>query len=236
MSAIPPAFGPTEPIPCDDDRDAFATVNISMVVSREQLRAALAIGHAEQAGQPPLADLEVLDVRREVEGYLAAVAIISTEQETATARISPELLAELDAAIDRAYTRRQFIHEAQAPSYSEGTVTLQTLDRGEVTVPEPAWCKGHEGELVGPLSQVTHDGSDITADVDGLPLVRANLTHAPYLELEPEPHPLVYVEGLEAASFDADGLRQVVAEGRAFLDRLEALAGQLDALAEEGSS
>ncbi|WP_406100823.1 DUF6907 domain-containing protein [Streptomyces canus] len=240
MNAFPPSFGPTDPIPCDDDRDAFATVNISLVVSREQLRAALAIGHAEQAGQPPLEELDILDVRREVEGYLAAVAVIGTEQEAATARISPELLADLDAAIDRAYTRPERTFRMQQPRYGNGTVTLATVDRGEVTVDEPVWCVGHDGEPVGHFTDITHDGPHITAAVEALeyspvPLLRANVTHAPNLEQSPEPHPVAYVEGLEAASFDAAGLRALADEGRAWLARIEAMADELEDLAGDQS-
>lgn len=232
MTTIPPSFGPTDPIPCDDDRDAFATVNLSLVVSREQLRTALAIGHAEAAGQPPLAELEILDVRREVEGYLAAVAVIGTEEEAVTARISPELLAELDAAIDRAYTRPESTFRMQQPVYGGGTVALDTLDRGRITVDEPAWCTGHDGQPVGTWAEITHDGPHITAAVEALeyspvPLLRANVTHAPNLEQSPEPRPVAYVEGLEAASFDAAGLRALVSEGRAWLARIEAMADDL---------
>ena len=115
----------------------------------------------------------------------------------------------------------------QDPRYGEGVVILATLDRGEVTVDEPAWCRGHQGQLVGPLAEVTHEGPDLVADVDGLPLLRANLTHAPFLTDTPEPYPVVYVEGMEAASFDAAGLRALVDVGRSYLDQLEALAARL---------
>ncbi|MFE7229851.1 DUF6907 domain-containing protein [Streptomyces sp. NPDC057596] len=121
----------------------------------------------------------------------------------------------------------------QDPRYGEGTVTLQTLDHGEVTIPEPTWCKGHEGQMVGSLSDVSHEGPDVVASVDTraggeVVLLRANLTHAPYLEIEPESHPVVYVEALEAASVDATELRMVAARLAVYAGSLRDLARQLD--------
>lgn len=232
--STPPAFGPTDPIPCDDDWDAFATVNISLVVSREQLRAALAIGRAEEAGQPPLPELDILDVRREVEGYLAAAAIIGTEQEAATARISPELLADLDSAIERAYTRRDPAPPPpQNPRYGDGTVTLDTVDRGEVTVDEPAWCTGHDGETVGHFTDITHNGPEITAPVvtakyGPSQILTMRVSHAPHLVERPEPFPLLAVELDGHGDLDpADG-HSLARALRLAANRVDRAAVQLD--------
>lgn len=238
-----PVFGPTDPHG-NEDVTPDVIVRVDYLLSREQLVTALGIGFAEIAPDRAPEALTVAEVWVEVEGFLATQGIfaLADQMERDQRRdFGPEqqrvmrLLAE---AVDRAYPLRleQESRVVQAPVHGEGTVTLQTTDRGEVTVPEPAWCTGHEGELVGSLSEVTHYGPEVTAAVDGLPLMRANLTHAPYLEIEPEPHPLVLVEALEAASFDGDELRDLVAAGRAYLDQLEGLAGQLDELAGEGSS
>ncbi|MGW1399304.1 DUF6907 domain-containing protein [Streptomyces sp. NPDC002405] len=121
----------------------------------------------------------------------------------------------------------------QDPRYGEGTVTLQTLDHGEVTIPEPAWCRGHDGELVGSLSDVSHEGPELVASVDTraggeVVLLRANLTHAPYLEIEPEPQPVVYVEALEGSTVDAEELRMVAARLAVYAGSLRDLARQLD--------
>ncbi|HEY9414231.1 MAG TPA: hypothetical protein VIQ30_05695 [Pseudonocardia sp.] len=227
--STPPSFGPTDPIPCDDDRDAFATVNMSLVVSREQLRDALAIGHAEEAGQPPLPELDILDVRREVEGYLAAAAVIGTEQEAATARISPELLADLDAAIDRAYTRPEPSFRMQRPRYGDGTVTLATVDRGEVTVDEPAWCTGHDDETVGHFADITHNGPDIvapivTAKYGPSQIMTARISHAPHAEAQPEPFPLL--------AFELDGHGDLdPADGHELARALRLAAARVDRLA-----
>jgi hypothetical protein len=199
--AVPPAFGPTSVIPCDENSVPFAVVTLSVTVSREQLRTMLAIGHAEQSGEPPLPELSVLGIRREVEGQLAAGAVLELDRETSSinARLSPELAAELDAAVDRAYTQPEpAAPRRQDPRYGEGTVTLQTQDRGEVTVTEPAWCVGHDDEYVGYLADVTHNGrragAQVATEQHGIvDFLDVHISHAPHRELVPEPHPVVSV-------------------------------------------
>lgn len=188
MSAKPPVFGPTDTIPADENATPLAVVALAVTVTREQLRTALAAGHAEMAGQPPLDDIDVLDIRREIEGQLAAGAIVAVDDETpnVNSRLTPEYAAELDAAIDRAYTRPPTPPRIpQNPQYGQGTVTLQTLDQGEVTVPEPVWCRGHDEEIVGFLGDITHNGAAVTADVvttrDGRTcIMAAQITQAPH--------------------------------------------------------
>ncbi|MFD3498803.1 DUF6907 domain-containing protein [Streptomyces sp. NPDC058678] len=240
MSTPPPAFGPTDPIPCDDDHEAFATVRLDLVVSREQLRAALAIGHAEQAGQPPLHELDILDVRREVEGYLAAAAVIGTDQEAATARISPELAAELDAAIDRAYTRREpRPDQPQDPRYGDGTVTLQTLDHGEVTVGEPAWCTGHDDDTVGRFADLTHNGpaitaTAVTAEHGQLEVMRGFISHAPHGVQQREPHPTLYVALDLHESFGPEDGRHLTRALRVASTRIDRALAEVARLRGEG--
>ena len=81
---------------------------------------------------------------------------------------------------------------------SARTVTLQTVDRGTVTVPEPGWCRGHEGELPQFFADITHTARTVraAATIDGrgrVPLLEAYLSHAPYREQVPEPHPVISV-------------------------------------------
>ncbi|MFJ5306157.1 DUF6907 domain-containing protein [Streptomyces sp. NPDC088350] len=244
----PPVFGPGGVQNAHDDQpEPFVVVRVAYRLSRFELFAALADGYATTNTGANPDDMTVQQIRSDVESYLCGASWRDMEDlvETVAGQIErgdhPEQMEALKRAMDRAYPLHHEAPAMQSPRYAEGTVTLQTLDRGEVTIGEPSWCTGHEGELVGPLSEVSHDGPETAAFVDAgrlgeVPLMRANLTHAPYLEIDREPHPLVYVEALEAASFDADGLRALVATGRTYLDRLGALAGQLDELAEEGSS
>ncbi|MFE4701070.1 DUF6907 domain-containing protein [Streptomyces sp. NPDC056738] len=73
---------------------------------------------------------------------------------------------------------------------SARTVTLATLDRGLVVVPEPGWCRGHEGELPQRYTDTSH--RSVTVRAGGI--LEAFLTQAPYLEQRPEPHPVVSVQ------------------------------------------
>lgn len=246
-----PVYGPSSVQNAHDDQpEPFVRVRVDYRMSRIELFAVLAAGYATTNTGVNPDDMTVAQIRYDVEAQLALMSWREMEDlvETSAGQIErgehPEQMAALKRAIDRAYPVATQGEETPAdlpesPRPRHGTVTLATLDRGEVTIPEPDWCAGHDGEPVGTLAEISHDGPHITAVVESeepgpVPLLRANLTHAPYLELQPEPYPVAYVEGLEAASFDAAGLRALVAEGRAYLDRLEAMAAELDALAEEG--
>lgn len=245
-----PVFGPTDVQNAHDDQpEPHLIVRVAYRVSRWELLAALAAGYATTNVDRNPDDMTVEQIRYDVEAYLADASNLTLDDmvQTVAGQIErgehPEQMQALRRAMDRAFPPRRDPEPlpVQDPRYGEGTVTLQTLDRGEVVIGEPDWCAGHEGELVGTLAEISHDGPHITAvvdtaDVGEVALMRANLTHAPYLELQPEPHPLAYVESLEPASFDADGLRALVATGRAYLDRLDQMAGQLDGLAEGGES
>ncbi|MEU7399717.1 hypothetical protein [Streptomyces sp. NPDC044948] len=231
MSAMPPVFGPTE-IVGDDQADNLAVVQIALPLSREQLRAALAIGHAQMGGEPPLADMTAVDVRREVEGYLGAASIIDLHREAAVVdeRITPEHAAELDAAIDRAYTRPAPAPRIpQSPQYGQGTVTLQTLDQGDVTTAEPVWCRGHDDEIVGLLGDITHYGAAVTADAvttrDGRTcIMAAQITQAPHGR-HPEKLPLMSIRvdvDTLATTEDARNISQALRVAAIRLDRATA--------------
>ncbi|MFE4701442.1 DUF6907 domain-containing protein [Streptomyces sp. NPDC056738] len=242
MTATPPAFGPTETFPCDENSTPFAAVTLSFTVTREQLRAALAIGQAEQAGEPPLPELTVVDTRRQVEGYFAAAAVIESERElqAVNARLTPDMAAQLDAVIDRAYTRAERPDPPrQDPRYSEGTVTVQTLDSGEVTVPEPAWCLGHDDENVSYLADLTHNGARTTAPLVtakyGLAqIMHAYISHAPHAQQQPEPKPLLSFLLDGHGDLDpADG-HNLARALRVAAVRIERMATDLDHLRGEG--
>ena len=238
-----PVYGPTDPFG-DEEHEPDVIVRVDFLMSREQLVTALGMAWAEIAGDRSPESLTVLEVRHEVEAWLSVQAFfaLSDQMERDQSRpFSPEqqrVMQVLAAAIDQAYPPRRDSEPrpVQQPRYGNGTVTLATVDRGEVTVDEPVWCVGHDGEPVGHFTDITHGGPHITAAVEALeyspvPLLRANVTHAPNLEQSPEPHPVAYVEGMEAASFDAAGLRHLAGEGRVWLARIEAMADELDNLA-----
>lgn len=240
-----PLYGPTDPFG-DEEHTPDVVVRVDFLMSREQITTALGIAWAETAGDRNPESLTVLEVRHEVEAYLSVQAFhaLGVQMESDQQRTFPpkqqavmQLLAE---AVAKAYPpRRTRERLVQNPRYGEGTVTLQTTDRGEITITEPAWCAGHEGDLVGTLAEISHDGHAITSTVD-TPLqgpetfMQAQITHAPYLEQQPEPHPLVYVEAMAAASFDGPALRTATAKLRDFLTRVDHLAHQIDELTEGG--
>lgn len=213
MSDDLPAFGPSETFPCDENADPHAVVTLSLTVTREQLRAALAVSHAEMAGYPDLADLTVIDTRREIEGYLAAAAVLRSEPELQAvhALLSADYAAELDAAIDRAYTRPSPGPKPvrKLPRYSDGTVTIDTFDQGDVTVPEPTWCTGHGWQPNPHRTDITHRSVMVKAGatVAGrgwVDILLAYISHAPYLVGQTEPHPVVSVELDVKADFTAE--------------------------------
>ncbi|PWJ02410.1 hypothetical protein DKG34_38705 [Streptomyces sp. NWU49] len=237
MTTMPPTFGPTE-IHGDDEHIPHAIVQVAIALPREQLRAALAVGHAQMSGEPPLEDMTVLDVRREIEGYLAAGAVFELyrEADALNERLAPEHTAALDAAIDRAYTLPAPGAPApvrkQDPRYRDGTVILQTLDQGEVTVPEPAWCRGHDDDLVGYLADVTHNGPTttartVTARHGHMQVMEARITQAPHAKEQPEPLPLLAIHvDIDATVATEDG-RHLAQALRVAARRIDRTLGDL---------
>lgn len=69
------------------------------------------------------------------------------------------------------------------------TVTLETVDRGTVTIPEPGWCRGHEGASPEWFTDLAHHS--VAARAAGM--LRVHLSQGPYLAGDPEPHPIVSI-------------------------------------------
>lgn len=201
-----PTFGPTELQNVHDDTGpAVAIVRVDFALSREELQTALAYGYAESNSMRPIGELSVEEVRAEVEGYVAITGYMQMIRHVESERVrrpqgDPVTNAAFDAALDRAYpapTDPNGSVAMQAPRYGDGTVTLQTLDHGEITVAEPVWCLGHDGETVGHRADITHNGRHVTASAETengtVDILDAHISHAPYAQLQPEPHPVVSV-------------------------------------------
>ena len=231
-----PVYGPTDPFG-DEEHDPDVIVRVDYLLSREQITTALGIAYAEIAADRDPESLPVFEVRHEVEAYLAVQGLheLGKQMERDAARTFPpeqqqvmQLLAE---AVERAYPPRQEpAPPVQAPRYSEGAVTLQTLDHGEVTIEEPAWCVGHEGEPVVHRADVTHRGEwrPFTVEVGGeqIVLLRGCISWAPLSELAPEPHPVI--------DTDLEGLGSLGPEEmREFAGGWGLLAGELYRFANE---
>jgi len=119
----------------------------------------------------------------------------------------------------------------QDPRYRDGVVVLQTIDRGEVVVPEPAWCRGHDDDLVGHLADVTHNGPVIRADAvtaryGALQVLESRITQAPHGEIRPEPLPLLFVHLAVDATV-------AVEDGRHLTQALRAAAVRIDRALDE---
>ncbi|GLP71059.1 hypothetical protein TUSST3_76790 [Streptomyces sp. TUS-ST3] len=201
-----PVYGPTDPHG-DEEHEPDVIVRVDFLMSREQITTALGIAWAEIAGDRSPESLTVLEVRHEVEAWLSVQAFhtLDVQMERDAARTWPpeqqrimQLLADFVA---RAYPPRSDPEQLpmQRPRYGDGTVTLDTVDRGEVTVDEPAWCTGHDGESVGHFTDITHNGPDIvapivTAKYGASQIMTAHISHAPHADAQPEPFPLLAVE------------------------------------------
>lgn len=228
-----PEFGPVDVQGGVDELEpAVAVVRVAFALTRAQLVTALAVSFAGIAADRTPESLTVEDVWREVEGQLAADALHELDRQMESDRAAvwpPEQQRAVDvlaAAVDRAYSRPA-PSEPQRPVYGDGTVTLATLDRGPVTVAEPSWCLGHEGDSVGYRRDVTHRGEwrPFTVEVRGerVELLQAGLSWAPFAE----PHPVVdtNVDGL--SGLDADALRELAAGWGLLAGDLYRLANEL---------
>lgn len=234
-----PVFGPTDPFG-DGETTPDVIVRVDFLLSREQLTAALGISWAEIAGDRSIDSLTVVEARYEIEGYLAVQALdaldgqMARDQQRVFPPESQHAMRVLATVVDRAYpaTSAPAPAAVQAPVYGVGTVTLQTLDHGEITVAEPVWCVGHDGETVGHRADITHNGTWTAAelDVDGdtVEFLPVRISHAPLAELAPEPLPVADVDGFPA--LDAEQLRYLAAKVGAHAGRLYSKANELDRL------
>ncbi|MGQ4402550.1 hypothetical protein ACN6K4_003332 [Streptomyces hayashii] len=62
------------------------------------------------------------------------------------------------------------------------TVTLLTEDFGPVTLPEPAWCIGHDDHTPGYRADILHVGPDVPLRWAGVVLADASLVQSPFSE------------------------------------------------------
>ncbi|MGW0169537.1 DUF6907 domain-containing protein [Streptomyces sp. NPDC003343] len=92
-------------------------------------------------------------------------------------------------------------------------VTLNAI--GQVTIPDPAWCTvDHVSRPLGYRTDISHRSATVTATAQTeqhgrLHVMRAFISHAPYLVQRPEPHPLVAVHLDLFRDFDLADARQV---------------------------
>jgi hypothetical protein len=102
-------------------------------------------------------------------------------------------------------------------------VDVTIVETRTVPIPEPVWCVDpHEG--AHRFSDLTHNGPATTASIDGVRYLTAHLSHAPYLDNQSEPHPVVAVVLDLEADFGADEIPALTRSLRQAADHLDQLA------------
>ena len=228
-----PLYGPTDPFG-DEEHTPEVIVRVDFLMSREQIATALGIAWAEGFTTSPVESVPVLQVRHEVEAWLSvqAFAELDAQMERDRGRTFPpeqqRILQLLEEAVDRAYPPRREPEErpVQAPRYGNGTVTLQTLDHGEITIPEPTWCQGHDGEQVVQRVDVTHVGPTVAGEYAGVEFLPACISWGPFAEQRPEPYPLADVA--DFPGMNPDELRELASETGLHAGRIYSKANELD--------
>ncbi|MGW3646674.1 DUF6907 domain-containing protein [Streptomyces sp. NPDC000878] len=110
------------------------------------------------------------------------------------------------------------------------TVTVPTLDHGEITIPEPAWCAGHEGQPAGCRSDFLHRSPARAFAFRGKQLGAAGLVQGPFAEHASrltEAHLTLIIEGV---TLNPVGLYDLAGALDRYTDRLRDLADELHAL------
>lgn len=234
-----PLFGPTDLFD-DEGVTPDVIVRVDYALSRKQLHAALGSSFAEIAADQAPEDLTVIQVRTEVEGYLSAHGIIAVDQQMADNEhrdfppAQQRVLQVLAEAVERAYPPRRELPPVQRPVYGGGTVTLDTLDHGRITIDEPSWCTGHDGEQIVQRSDIGHAGAATAGEYAGVEFLPARISWGPFAELQPEPYPVADVE--EFPAMTPNELRELAAETARHADRLYRLADDLALLRLGGQS
>ncbi|KUN03972.1 hypothetical protein AQI95_21270 [Streptomyces yokosukanensis] len=114
------------------------------------------------------------------------------------------------------------------------TVTVPTLDHGDVTVPEPDWCTGH-GPFPEHRADLTHYGLEHRLTYNGAELFRLMLAQTPLAERASR-EVCGYVEQAGyTGSLDQGGLYDLAAALDAAADQLRAFADQHAALLAGGA-
>ncbi|MFD7968598.1 DUF6907 domain-containing protein [Streptomyces clavifer] len=110
------------------------------------------------------------------------------------------------------------------------TVTVPTIDHGDVTLPEPSWCTGHDTALPEYRSDIGHVGAEHVLTYAGIELGHAVLVQDPFVEHSGRDiRALVELggNGLGLTPSEVDGLAAVLVD---YAATLRHLARQLSAI------
>lgn len=109
------------------------------------------------------------------------------------------------------------------------TVSIDTIDRGIVTIDEPAWCIGHAWQVYRGIGRndITHDSVQaktwITTEMQGRENVLATrVSWAPFIE----PVPLIAIELTVIGDYSAEDALIVARGLRVAASRLERVAAE----------
>ncbi|MGC9382909.1 DUF6907 domain-containing protein, partial [Streptomyces sp. MH13] len=109
------------------------------------------------------------------------------------------------------------------------TVTLPTIDHGDVTLPEPTWCAGHTDHRPEYRADVAHSspmiGLELATSRGPIVLIEACIESRPFAARHRGPHLWLGIEG--------DGYPSTPEQARATAASLEANAAALRALADQ---
>ncbi|MER5211977.1 hypothetical protein ABT063_15690 [Streptomyces sp. NPDC002838] len=107
------------------------------------------------------------------------------------------------------------------------TVTLPTIDHGDVTLPEPAWCAGHPDPRPQYRTDLAHYGPEHRLTFNGAPLYRLMLVQSPLAERMSRDLCAYVEESGYTGSLDPAGLYDLAAALDAAADQMRAFADQL---------
>jgi len=115
------------------------------------------------------------------------------------------------------------------------TVTLPTVDHGEITLPEPSWCAGHADHRPDSYrADLTHYGPEHRLTFNGQPLFRLVIAQTPLADRASR-EVCAYVEQIgDSGSFDPAGLYDLAAALDGAADHMREFADRLAAVLAEG--
>lgn len=214
-----PVFGPSSRQNVHDDQPApHVAVRVEFLLSRDELLAAFASGYGitNVGGNPDTMTVE--EIRYDVEAHLADTSLLDLDDlvqvvaRQKSTGVHVEQMQALERALDRAYPLEEPPQPTQNPVYGDGTVTVDTLDHGRVTMSEPAWCEGHEELLVQLRVDTAHIGAETAAEYDGVDFLPVRFSWAPFSQRQPEP----MADVAEFPGMGPDGLRCLAAQLAAY--------------------
>ena len=113
------------------------------------------------------------------------------------------------------------------------TVTVPTLDHGNITIPEPAWCTGHTGAPAEYRSDTGHTGAQHRLVHEGVELGTAMLVQDPFAVHSDRSIKVLVELGGNGMTLDPTELEALAASLVGYANTLRELALQLAVLRTE---